>query len=96
MASILNGAFDRVRTTAGYFTWGPATIVARKLILSVLDRITIGQLVIEEKGVTTLCGTPNLAVGSHPLPATVLHIKNEAFWTRVAMFADMVCYDLLH
>lgn len=91
MASILNGAVDRVRTTVGYLAWGPATLVARRLILSVLQKITIGQLVIEEKGITTLCGTPNLAVGSYPLPATVLHIKNDAFWIRVALFADMVC-----
>lgn len=91
MASLFSGAFDHLRTTVGYFAWDPATSAARRVILSVLHKITIGQLVIEEKGVTTLCGTSNLAVGSPPLPATVLHIKNDAFWTRVALFADMVC-----
>lgn len=96
MASLFSGAFDHVRTTVGYFALGPATNVARQLILSVLHKITIGQLVIEEKGVTTVCGTTNLAVGSHPLPATVVHVKNDAFWVRVALFADMVCLSLQH
>lgn len=90
MASLFSGAFDQVRTAVGYLARGPATHVARQLILSVLHKITIGQLVIEEKGTTTLCGTTNLAVGSHPLPATVLHVKDDAFWVRVALFADMV------
>lgn len=90
MASLLLGAFDHVRTAVGYFAAGPTTNLARQLILSVLRKITIGQLVIEEKGITTLCGTTNLAVGSRPLPATVLHIRNDAFWLRVALLADMV------
>lgn len=90
MTSILTGAVDRVRTTVGYFAWDPTTHAARRFILSVLSRITIGHLVIEEKGITTLCGTPNLTVGSPPFPATVLRVKRDTFWTRVALFADMV------
>lgn len=89
MASLLAGAFDRLRTGVSYVAGAQLTDVARRLILSVLDRIQFGQLVIEEKGSTTICGPRNLAVGSPPLPATVLRIKQDAFWTRVALFADM-------
>lgn len=90
ISSIVSPVVDRLRSTVGYFAWKPSTNVARKLILLALDRITIGQLVIEENGTTVLCGTQNLAVGSPPYPASVLHVKSDAFWIRVALFADMV------
>ena len=90
MASLLAGVVDRVRTSVGYVAGGQITNITRRLILSVFDRIQIGQLIIEENGKMTVCGSINLAVGSHPLPATLLKINDDAFWTRVALFADMV------
>lgn len=90
MTSLLSGVVDRLRTSVGYVAGGQITNVARWLILTVLDRIQIGQLVIEENGTIRTCGSLNLAVGSPPLPATVLKVKHHAFWTRVAVFADMV------
>lgn len=95
MTMLLSGVVDRLRTGVGYVAGGQVTNIARWLIISVLDRIQIGQLVIEENGAITTCGSLNLAIGSPPLPATVLKIKHEAFWTRVAIFADMVSESLL-
>lgn len=90
MTSLLSGAIDRLYTSVGYVAGGPITRVARSLILSVLNQIEIGQIIIEENEQTVTCGSINLAIGSPPLPVTVLKIRNDAFWTRVAIFADMV------
>lgn len=89
MASILSATVDKLRTSIGYVAYGPVTSVARQFIVSVLQRIQIGQLVIEECGHTTVCGLQNLVIGSPPLPVTTLKINSDAFWTRVALFADM-------
>ena len=90
MTTLLVGAVDQLRMSVGYIAGGPITNIARHLILGVLDRIQVGQLVIEEKGKTTICGSQNIAIGPPPGVATVLRVKSDAFWTRVALFADMV------
>ena len=89
MTSFLAGAFDKLRMSVGYVAGGQITNVARRLILSVLQKIEIGQLVIEENGQYTICGTQKLSVGFPPIPATMIKIKSDAFWIRVALFADM-------
>lgn len=89
MALIVSVAVDQLRTGIGYVAGGQITNFARGLVLSVLHKIQIGQLVIVENGITTVCGSQNLAIGSPPLPATILKINHAAFWTRVALFADM-------
>lgn len=93
MTTLLSGAVDRLYTSVGYVAGGPVTRLARGMILSVLNRIQVGQIIIEENGETITCGSINLAVGSPPLPVTLLRIKNDSFWTRVAIFADMVGYQ---
>ena len=90
MSSLISGAVDQLCTSVGYIAGGQITKVARGLIYAVLNRIQIGQLVIDEDGQQTACGSMNLAIGSPPLPVTILRVKNKAFWTRVAIFADMV------
>jgi len=47
MTSLLVGVVDQLRMSVGYIAEGPITNIARHLILSVLNRIQVGQLVIE-------------------------------------------------
>ena len=61
----------------------------RRSILSVLFQIKVGCLVVPEKdGTETTCGDKKRA-GNKPM--TFLCVLRDAFWVRLALFADMVC-----
>lgn len=84
MSGLLTAALDRVRSYTGSVAWGPLVNFSRATILSTLQGIQIGQLtVIERDGSRTICGTSQG-------PSTELYVKREAFWLRLALFADMV------
>jgi hypothetical protein len=95
---------DVARGTLGSLTWGPALTVAKPAILSVFSKIEIGTLLLvdEPSGTRMVYGQklnsklPNgLTIGDHPvrradtIPRVEIVVKNEAFWMRLFLFADM-------
>jgi cyclopropane-fatty-acyl-phospholipid synthase len=88
MAGLITSALDSVRNCAGSLAWGPLVNISKSSILSLLGNIQCGQLtVIEQDGTTTVCG--NAAGGTRDDPITTLEVKRDAFWLRLALFADM-------
>lgn len=92
-----------LRGTLGGWTWGPALAVAKPAILSVLARIETGTLLlVDEPGqkrhvfgqklsgelgdVVVAAGLPRRAA---TVPRVEVVVKNEAFWMRLFLFADM-------
>ncbi|RDA85124.1 hypothetical protein CP532_1553 [Ophiocordyceps camponoti-leonardi (nom. inval.)] len=91
-----------LRSTLGGWTWGPALAIAKPAILSVLARIQSGTLVLIDEpaghqrhvfgqklsehtnGVTA----PFTSATNTPPRAEVV-VKNDAFWMRLFLFADM-------
>lgn len=91
MSSLVRNAVDAIWSYAGSTAWSPVVLVCRTGVLSLLQQITCGQLlVVEEKdGAQTLCGQSSVA--DLPIePRTELRVRKDAFWVRVALFADMV------
>ncbi|KAI5922514.1 cyclopropane-fatty-acyl-phospholipid synthase [Camillea tinctor] len=94
---------DVVRGTLGGLTWGPALAVAKPLILSVFAKIQVGTLLVvdEPTGVRLVYGeklgpkAAELPNGTLPdrradaIPRVEIVVKNEAFWMRLFLFADM-------
>ena len=86
--AIISKTFDSLRSYVGSFTWAPFVTISRSTVLGLLERIQIGQLVVEDcNGKTTICGELGRKDGS---PHTELKVLKEAFWVRVMLFADMV------
>ena len=89
MTSLVTFALDTLRSYTGSVAWGPLVRFSRSSILSVLSGIETGTLIVREKdGSETVCGKPPIGMG--PWPAASLKVLREAFWLRVALFADMV------
>ena len=88
MTSLVASALDQARGLVGAFAWGPAVSVSRNMVLALLSRIQRGRLIIlENDGTTTICGQTS----SDPVEPNVhLRVVREAFWLRLALFADMV------
>lgn len=87
MASSISSLVDRVRTYAGAVAWDPIIKSCRRSILSLLSEIKIGRLtVVESDGTETVCGQ----AGEHVEPLARLQVVRDAFWLRLALFADMV------
>jgi cyclopropane-fatty-acyl-phospholipid synthase len=92
---------DVARGTLGSLTWGPALAVAKPAILSVFSRIEVGTLLlVDEPGGTRLVdgqklNSKILTNGDRPvrrasaIPRVEVVVKNEAFWMRLFLFADM-------
>lgn len=89
MSTAVLSTVDRLRANVSRVAWGPLIGVARRLVQGFLNRIEIGQLVIEEHGESTVYGSQNLVIGSPPIPVTTLKIMDDTFWLRVAAFSDM-------
>lgn len=88
MSSLLASTLDHVRIYAGAVTWGPLVQTCRRSILSLFANIRIGCLtVVERDGTETRCGK---AYNGGAEPLAQLHVVREAFWPRLAIFADMV------
>lgn len=89
MTSLVNFALDTLRSYTGSVAWGPLVQFSRSSILNVLSGIDTGTLIVREKdGSETICGKPPMGMG--PWPMSNLKVLREAFWLRVALFADMV------
>ncbi|KAI1336631.1 cyclopropane-fatty-acyl-phospholipid synthase [Xylariaceae sp. FL0016] len=94
---------DVVRGTLGSLTWGPALALAKPAILSVFSKIETGTLLLvdEPAGSRLVYGqrlnskTSELTNGDFPvrradtIPRVEVIVKNEAFWMRLFLFADM-------
>ena len=89
ITSLVTSAFDTLRGLAGSVGWGPLVQLSRTTILSLLQQVEKGQLVVKEQdGTETVCG--RLSVGQ--ISCTELRIRRETFWVRLALFADMVSF----
>ena len=89
MASLVTSVLDSLRSYTGSVAWAPLVQLSRSSILSVLSGIERGTLTIREKdGTETVCG--GRPVGREEWPVSSLKVLREAFWLRVALFADMV------
>ncbi|KIV93643.1 hypothetical protein PV10_04840 [Exophiala mesophila] len=87
MTSLVTSALDQARGFAGAFAWGPAVSVSRNLVLALLSRIQRGRLtILENDGTTTICGQTS---GDPVEPNVHLRVVRDAFWLRLALFADM-------
>jgi cyclopropane-fatty-acyl-phospholipid synthase len=97
ITGVVEGALDLVRRYgAGSTAWGPLLRLSRTGVLALLQQIAIGQLLIIEKdGAQTLCGQSTVA-GLPAEPKTELRIHEDAFWVRLALFADMVSVAIPH
>jgi cyclopropane-fatty-acyl-phospholipid synthase len=90
MSNLVRAGLDVVRGYAGSTAWGPLVVLSRTGVLSLLQQITIGQLlVVDKEGAQTLCGQSSVA-DLPTEPKTELRVKSDAFWVRLALFADMV------
>jgi cyclopropane-fatty-acyl-phospholipid synthase len=88
MASFITSALDLVRAQVGSVAWGPLVTLSRKAVLSLLQQIEIGHLlVLEQDGSETVCGKKS---PSKEVPITELKVHRETFWVRLALFTDMV------
>lgn len=86
--AIVTTAIDALRSYIGSFTWAPLVALSKTALLAQLSKIRVGQLVVtDEHGQVTVCGAPGIKDGS---PRAELKVMKEAFWLRVALFADMV------
>lgn len=93
MAGLVTATLDSVRSFTGSIAWAPLVRVSRAAILSLLTGLEVGQLTIRDKdGTETICGRPAAADGGEPWPTTQLTVVREAFWLRLALFADMVSW----
>jgi cyclopropane-fatty-acyl-phospholipid synthase len=94
MSALVSSTLDTFRGYAGSTAWAPLVRISRAAVLSLLHRIEFGCLLItDETGSQTRCGR-DAGLGSHVCatpPRAELNIKREAFWVRLALFADMVC-----
>jgi len=92
MSELIRNALDVARGYVGSVAWDPLVVLSRTGVLSLLQQITIGQLlVVDRDGAQTLCGQSSVA--DLPTdPKTELRIRNDAFWVRLALFADMVSF----
>jgi hypothetical protein len=94
MSALISLALDTVRGYAGSTAWAPLVRISRAAVMSLFRRIDLGCLLItDENGAQTRCGR-DAGLGSHVCatpPRTELKVKREAFWVRLALFADMVC-----
>lgn len=91
------------RNTLGSLTWGPALAIAKPAILSVFSKIEVGTLLLvdEPAGTRLVYGqklgskAADLTNGDHAvrrantIPRVEIVVKNEAFWMRLFLFADM-------
>lgn len=95
---------EMVRSTLGGLTWGPALSIAKPAILSVFSQIEVGTLLLvdEPEGTRYVFGQKLSMVKGEELPTTTsgirkatavprveVVVKDEAFWMRLLLFADM-------
>lgn len=62
--------------------------LARYVIIQKLEKIQHGQLILK------FPDGQELRLGSGPQSAVELRIVSDQFWTRVLLYADVVCYHV--
>ncbi|KAI1078207.1 cyclopropane-fatty-acyl-phospholipid synthase [Whalleya microplaca] len=99
----LSRGADAVRGALGSLTWGPALAIAKPAIQSVFSKIEVGTLLLVDKpaGTRLMYGQklgPKSSAsngGKYParkadvIPRVEVVIKDDAFWMRLFLFADM-------
>lgn len=87
---------EALRGAVGGLTWGPAVGVARTAVLSLLSRIEKGTLLLVDSPAGTryvfgekLLGKSGLPRRADTVPRMEVVVKNDAFWIRLFLFADM-------
>ncbi|KAI0165021.1 cyclopropane-fatty-acyl-phospholipid synthase [Xylariaceae sp. FL1272] len=94
---------DNIRNTLGGLTWKPALAIAKSAILSVFSQIETGTLLLNDEttGQRLFYGqkldskTTEAPSGQLParradaIPRVEIVVKDEAFWMRCFLFADM-------
>ncbi|KAI0380406.1 cyclopropane-fatty-acyl-phospholipid synthase [Hypomontagnella monticulosa] len=103
IARPLTRGADIIRGTLGSLTWGPALAVAKPAVLSVFSKIEVGTLLLvdEPAGTRMMYGERLTSKSSEPtngeypirradiIPRVEIIVKDEAFWMRLLLFADM-------
>ncbi|KAI1653558.1 cyclopropane-fatty-acyl-phospholipid synthase [Daldinia decipiens] len=103
IAQPLTRGADLVRGVLGSLTWGPALAIAKPAVLSVFSRLEIGTLLLvdEPTGTRMVYGQrlsskgPKPVNGERParkadiIPRVEIRVKDDAFWMRLLLFADM-------
>jgi cyclopropane-fatty-acyl-phospholipid synthase len=87
-SSILSSITSPITSQA----WGPLVILCKNGTLSQFQNLKHGKLVLFEGG----SEKASAAFGSDKegLPIAFLDVRDEKFWVRLALFADMVCSEL--
>jgi len=92
---------ESARGTIGGITWGPSVRAAKWAVHSLFNNVEVGTLVLydEVEGVSHVYGeksSPKSAgkltngeLKSAGIPRVELVVKNNAFWMRLVLFADM-------
>lgn len=90
ITDVFTSALDGAWALAGSVVWGPFVKFSRTAVLSLLQKIEAGQLLVrEDDGTEIVCGR----VGVDQTLKTQLRIHRETFWVRLALFADMVSFE---
>lgn len=78
------------------YAWPGLVTLSRAAVLSLLQKIAIGRLVITHPdGSVTVCGQPDLKPVPQPErtvytpPSTAIAVQKDVFWVRLLLFADM-------
>lgn len=83
----LTSRFSALRNYTGQLAWAPLASLSRSAVLSLLSRIQTGRLdIVDVDGSETICGSRD---DKDPGPRTALRVHSDAFWVRLALFADM-------
>ncbi|OTB14083.1 hypothetical protein K445DRAFT_302646 [Daldinia sp. EC12] len=103
IARPLTRGADLIRGALGSLTWGPALAIAKPAVLSIFSKIEVGTLLLvdEPAGTRTVYGQRLTSKGSPPInreniprkantvPRVEIRVKDDAFWMRLLLFADM-------
>ncbi|PNS18662.1 hypothetical protein CAC42_5201 [Sphaceloma murrayae] len=92
----LTAPIQALAGTAASYAWPGFLSLSRATILSLLQRINLGQLrVTDVDGTVTVCGqdkiksVPQGERTIHSIPVTELQVNKDVFWVRLLLFADM-------
>jgi len=87
--SPVTGVVGSVLSAATAQAWAPLVSLCKNGTLSQFQNLKHGKLVLFEGG----SSTASAAFGSDKegLPIAFLDVRDEKFWVRLALFADMVC-----
>jgi len=88
IVSPLTGAASSVLSTITTQAWNPLVNLCRHATITRLLNLRLGKLVLFEGGSSEASAA--FGKGEEGLPVAFLHVHDEKFWVRIALFADMV------